>query len=222
MPTPQPSPDAPPAGPPAVRELLPMFLDPAVVSAVWERFCVPLHTIAARHLGPRVRGRVDPEDVVQSVYRTLYRRAKSAAAEAACPPQPAPAAPDDPGLLWKLLVTITIRKAINKRVAQLRRKRSVAATVSGDGPDWEGAAAEPTPAELVEQAESLAALKAALVDAFTHASHRRIAALVLEGRGAKEIAAEVGCVERTVYRVKSEMEESAVGWLGETESGEAP
>jgi DNA-directed RNA polymerase specialized sigma24 family protein len=207
---------------PEIGHLLPMFLDPAVVTAVWERFCIPLQGVAARFLGSRVQGRVGPEDVVQSVYRTLYRRAKSAAAAAAGAPQPArPANPDDPDTLWKLLVTVTIRKAINKRVAHLRQKRSAAATLSGAGPDWAGAAAEPTPAEIAEQAETVANLKAALVGQFDHDLHKRIAAMVLDGARASEVAAAVGCVERTVYRVKREMEDAVAGILTAAELEDA-
>lgn len=201
----------------AVRHLFPMFHDSAALAAAWKDFCIPLHAVAARFLGPQVRSRVDPEDIVQSAYRTLYRRAKSAAADAAGPPPPDPSsAPDDPGLLWKLLLTVTIRKAINKRIAELRAKRSAAATFSGDGPDWAGAVAAPTPAEVAEQAEAVADLKACLIRGFEYVAHQRIATLILEGLSAKEIAARIGCVERTVFRVKREMEEAAVAWLDES------
>lgn len=204
---------------PAVDHLLPMFLDPATIAAVWERFCIPLHSVAARYLGMQVRTRIDAEDVVQSVYRTLYRRAKSTASAAAGPtPTTHPTKLDDSDSLWKLLVTVTIRKAINKRVTQLRLKRSVAATTSGEGPDWAGAATEPTPDEIAEQAESVANLKTSLIATFNHDLHKRIAALLLEGRNAAEIAALVGCVERTVYRVKRDLEEAAIGLLGVLEA----
>ena len=47
------APDATPeaaGGHSAVRHLLPVFLDPAAVEAIWKEFWVPLHAVAARHL----------------------------------------------------------------------------------------------------------------------------------------------------------------------------
>lgn len=206
----------------AVSQLLPMFRNPELVEAIWKRFCVPLHRVAARYLGEHVRVRIDPEDVVQSVYRTLYRRALSVASAASGPTPPTgPVSPDDPDALWKLLATVTMRKAINKRMSQLRLKRSVAMTVTDAGLDWAGATAEPTPAELGEQEQAVANLKRALSGGFKHDLHKKIAALVLDGRSAAEVAAEVGCVERTVYRVKRELEEAAFGVLAGLETEDA-
>jgi len=155
------------------------------------------------------------------VYRTLYRRAKSTAIAVAGPTPPTHTTRlDDHDSLWKLLVTVTIRKAINKRVAQLRQKRSAAATTSGDGPDWAGVSAGPTPDELAEQEESVANLKQSLIATFNHNLHKQIVALVLEGQSAAEVAAAVGCVERTVYRVKRELEDATIGLLTPPEAEE--
>jgi hypothetical protein len=74
--------------------------DPAAAELVFARYAQRLVRVAEQHLSRKLAGRVDGEDVVQSVFRTFFRR--SAAGEFRI---------DNSGQLWRLLVTITQRKA---------------------------------------------------------------------------------------------------------------
>ena len=69
----------------------------------FERFSRQLIGLARRHLGAQLQHKVDPEDVVQSVYKSLLLRYG----------QDALAAEGWQGL-WGLLTTITIRKCADR------------------------------------------------------------------------------------------------------------
>ena len=59
-----------------VSELLPQLLggDPEAARAVFDRYSARLVRLADQHLSRKLAGRVDGEDVVQSVFRTFFRR----------------------------------------------------------------------------------------------------------------------------------------------------
>lgn len=67
---------------------------------IFEHFSQRLCRLAQRHLSARVRPRVDEEDVVQSVFRTFFQRDAQGLFQV-----------DHSDELWRLLVTITVRKA---------------------------------------------------------------------------------------------------------------
>jgi ECF sigma factor len=50
--------------------------DDEAAAVIFQRFVNQLAAHAHRHLAPAVRRQTDPEDVVQSVYRTFFRRAR--------------------------------------------------------------------------------------------------------------------------------------------------
>src|SRR3954451_707168 len=74
--------------------------DPDAPDAVDALFARRLTRIAEQHLSRRLAGRLDGDDVVQSVFRTFFRR--SARGEFQI---------DNSAQLWRLLVTITLHKA---------------------------------------------------------------------------------------------------------------
>src|SRR5262249_8421350 len=52
--------------------------DPATAEEFWRRFGPVLNQVAEKNLDQRWRRRFGPEDVVQSVCRTFFRRARAA------------------------------------------------------------------------------------------------------------------------------------------------
>jgi len=107
--------------------------------------------------------------------------------------------------LWKLLVTITARKATAKRRSQFSQKRG-GGHVRGESifiqPDDSEAGiadifgTEPTPEFAVSVAEDCRVLLERLPDE----TLRQIALWTLEGYRTDEIAGKLGCVRRTVER----------------------
>jgi DNA-directed RNA polymerase specialized sigma24 family protein len=172
---------------------------------VWVRFCRPLIARAAAKLGPAVRGRVSPEDVVQSCFRTFFRRAAAGEFVGAT----------DAEAVFRLLMTITTRRALNARRYQLQKRRSARLTVSGDWDGWEGLRSEPTPGEQAEYDDLLATLKDRVRDDLGIDRHREIAELTFAGRRPEEIAAQLGCAVRTVFRVHARMREVATQLLAD-------
>jgi len=107
--------------------------------------------------------------------------------------------------LWKLLVTITARKATAKRRAYFAQKRG-GGQVRGESVfgyqegDQEGFAnilgTEPTPELAVSVAENCRQM----LDQLHDETLRQIALWTLEGYRTEEIADKIGCVRRTVER----------------------
>lgn len=91
--------------------------------------------------------------------------------------------------LWRLLAVITIRKALNiqrrKRLAQ-NNNEDIIEVLSRD----------PSPEEVVQMSDQIEMLLGQL----DSDEHRRIALLKVEGRTNEEIAAQLGCVVRTIER----------------------
>src|SRR5262249_35780113 len=73
--------------------------NPRAPELLFRRYAVRLARLAEQHLSRKVAVRVDGEDVVQSVFRTFFRRCASGEFTV-----------DGSGRLWRLLVTITLNK----------------------------------------------------------------------------------------------------------------
>jgi RNA polymerase sigma-70 factor (ECF subfamily) len=167
-------------------------------SQVFNRFANRLIELARRRLDPQIRRKLDPEDVLQSVFRTFF--AHHAAGEIT----------DLQGWdnLWALLVVITLRKC-GKRIkyfysASRDVQREVSGPLSGadGGVDAGTSSDEPTPSEAAMMNETLEHL----MNAF-EGRHRQILALSLQGYTTREISSEVGCTERTAFRVLKRVKE---------------
>ena len=159
---------------------------------LWERYVPALLHLARRHLDKKLLHRADEDDVLQSMYASFCIRQQRDNFELA--------GRDD---LWKLLVTVTLRKARNaarrhrQQTRDYRRER-------GDG-DSNGRglghefldASEPTPDDVAAFNEELERHLHALGDPVL----RRIAHYKLEGYTNKEIARQMdNCTERTIER----------------------
>ncbi len=166
--------------------------DERVVAEFCDRYGDALQRVAEKHLAPGVRRRVGPEDVVQSVFRTFFRRARVGEFQLA-----------DGDALWRLLCAIALTKAREQMRFHLRKKRGLdRETPIGPRPDDSGAAGldaadpRPTPAEAAEFADFFRQALAGLDE-----EERQVAELKLQELTNDEVAARLGSSERTVRRI---------------------
>jgi DNA-directed RNA polymerase specialized sigma24 family protein len=169
--------------------------DPVATRRLWERYFADLVRLARARLGDAPRGAADEEDAALSAFDSLCRGAEHGRFPRL----------DDRDDLWRVLVTITARKAADLVQHERRLKRGgghvrteadLAAAALEAGGIGQAPAREPSP--------ELAALVAdecrRLFDALPDASLRRVAQLRLEGYTDREIAAELNCGLSTVER----------------------
>src|SRR5262249_11119131 len=125
--------------------------DDEAARRIWERYVQRLLALAEQDIEQSVRARIGAEDVVQSAFRSYFRR--RADYDLA-----------DRDELWSLLVTITLNKVRNANRHHRRQRRDVRRTQSDgavNGLEGEGGAFDlmsdevPTPAEAVALAEEL-------------------------------------------------------------------
>jgi RNA polymerase sigma-70 factor (ECF subfamily) len=172
--------------------------DEEAARAVFERFARRLVGLASRRLPEVLRPKIDPEDVVQSVFRSFFARH-----------QAGQFALEEWDGLWGLLAVLTARKCSGRldhflaACRDVRRETKPAPAAAGDSaPTWQPAAAGPSPAEAAILDETLGQALAAVKEA-----QRPIVLLRLQGFRESEIAARVGCTERTVERVLKKVRE---------------
>jgi len=166
--------------------------DEAVVGQFWAEYGGRLQGLAAQHLTGRLYRREAPEDVVQSVCRTFFRRAKGGQFDLA-----------DSESLWRLLCAITLTKVREKARYHGREKRRFGreqeagpgAGRSGDPCQWL-AGREPTPDEAAEFNDELSQLLSGL-----DGEEQQLVELKLQQCNNSEIAQRLGCSERTVRRI---------------------
>lgn len=171
--------------------------DEQAAGALWQRYFDALVKLAQRQLDGAPRRVADEEDVALSVFRCLCDGA-------ACGRFGKLLDRDD---LWRLLVTITVQKAIDQRRRWTAKKRgggkvrgdSVFANV-GDGNPPTGldriVSDQPTPELLALLAEQQQLLLQSLADE----TLRRTALLRMEGRTNEEIAEALRITPRSVER----------------------
>jgi DNA-directed RNA polymerase specialized sigma24 family protein len=172
--------------------------DPAVRDAaarsIWDRYFRDLLALARQNLDRRIRLRTDEEDVAQSMFKSFCMRQQRGEFDLAGRDE-----------LWRLLVTITLRKARNAAKAQRREKRDVTReqTIPG-GDESESAvwvleqmeASDPSPGVAVVLNEALERRLQALADP----DLRQVALWRLEGYTNGEIAGRLDCTARSVER----------------------
>jgi RNA polymerase sigma-70 factor (ECF subfamily) len=165
--------------------------DEAAAAELFDRFARRLIGLARGRLDALVRQKVDPEDVVQSVFKSFFLR--HAAGQW-----------DLGGWdgLWALLTTMTLRKCGRRAGYYHAGRRDVRREVSprpGGESAWEACAAlarDPSPEEAAALGETLEELLAPL-----DGRDRGIVVLSLQGCDTAEVAAAVGCSRRSVQRV---------------------
>jgi RNA polymerase sigma-70 factor (ECF subfamily) len=166
--------------------------DQDAAAQVFDRYAKQLIHLAWRQLGPKLRQKLDPEDVLQSVFRSFFSHQ---------------AAGEIKGLeswdnLWGLLVVITLRKCRRqiKRFHYAKRdiqRETPAPSSDPESDSYDGLPSdEPTPAEAAMLTETVEQLMNRM-----DARQQEIFSLTLQGRTVPEISEELGCTERLAFRV---------------------
>ena len=171
--------------------------DEGAAQNIWNRYYAQLVSLARRKLRSDHRRMADEEDVALSAFNSFYQ----GVAAGRFPKL------DDRQDLWKLLVTITARKATAYARHEQRQKRGggrvrgesvlVGADSSGQAGDINAVVgAEPTP----EFAALVAEQCRRLLDCLDSESLRQVAMMKLEGYNNVEIAEKLDCARETVQR----------------------
>jgi RNA polymerase sigma-70 factor (ECF subfamily) len=164
--------------------------DDAAARRLFERYQARLIALAHDHLSRRLAGKVDSEDVLQSVFKSFFVGHRAGKYEL-----------DSWNRLWGLLTKITLHKCIN-RVEYFRagcrdveREVSMQAPGGSDNSSLAILDREPAPIEAAILTETVEQLLRGY-----NADDRQIIQLVLEGYTIEEISAQVGWSERKVRR----------------------
>ncbi len=177
--------------------------DEAGAREIFERFAKPLIAHARLRMAPRVRQKVDPEDVVQSAFKSFFRRQADEQFTF-----------DDWEGLWGLLLQITIRKCHRwaERFSAQRRNLGAETPLSSvDRSDRfdQPSGHEPGPSEVAILNETIDALKAEL-----DPIEWDILTLRLDEHSVLEISRMVSRSERTVARALQRIRRLLGGELG--------
>ncbi|MEM7453965.1 MAG: sigma-70 family RNA polymerase sigma factor [Planctomycetota bacterium] len=161
--------------------------------------------LASRKINQRFRSKIDPDEVVQSVFASFFRRAADGDFEL-----------NTWNDLWALLVTITLRKCRTKTTGFRTLKRNVAREQSISPGKSESSihirSSEPSPEESALFNETLDQLFDLLSPL-----QQSIVSLRLQGYSNVEISQQIGRTERTVYRALKQVREVFVQFESDDE-----
>lgn len=172
--------------------------DQDAAEEIFSRYMNRLIGLAKSRLSEKMKSRVDPEDIVQSAYRSFFRHAQDDRYELR-----------RSGDLWRLLAAITINKTMGQVEFHTAAKRSI---------DQEGeltaesvshlvahiaVSREPSVEEAVALTDEIEVLLAML-----QPNERSILELRLQGKSSEQIAEELQCSPRTVRRTVERVKKS--------------
>ena len=161
---------------------------------LFDKYCERLMKLAKRRIGQRMASRFDPEDVIQSAFRTFFTRVKN--------DEFTFEAEDD---LFKLLVRLTVRKTLRRIEHHSAAKRNPNLEAAQRTDDVE-------PFSLVASHTVTPDMEVALIDEFQDfignlpELDRKVIELKIQGYSTVEIAEQVGSYERKVRRVLERIE----------------
>src|SRR5262245_36213292 len=158
----------------------------------FERFTRRLIGLARNHLDARLQHKIDPEDVVQSAYKSFFLRYGEGMLAA-----------EGWDGLWGLLTKITLRKCADRVRYHRAERRDLAREATApdraeDAEPWrEAIGREPTPEEAAVLAETTEHLLRGL-----EGDERQIIELSLQGYSTEEISERLGRASRSVRRLR--------------------
>ena len=185
--------------------------DEAVVNEFWREYAAPIQRLAEHRMSQALKRRLGPDDILQSVGRTFFRRLGKGEYHF-----------DKSDDVWRLLCAITLTKVRQHTRFHLRKRRGMDREVSLEGSST-GASRElenrapapgPTPAEAVEFADQMQHLCDALSE-----EERHVVLLKLEGLDGPGIAQRLECSERTVRRLLERVRKQWEKELGKSLGG---
>jgi RNA polymerase sigma-70 factor, ECF subfamily len=165
--------------------------DQDAATKVFRLFATKLIGLARTKLDIRIRRKEDPDDVVQSVFRSFFTRHRDGEYDLATWDS-----------LWSLLTVITVRKCQSRAKHYGTKRRDVKREV--DGAPQEGAAAgqrEPISPESSPFENCVATETEERMMRGLKPEEREIIELFRQGHTSPEISARLGRAERTVRRV---------------------
>ena len=167
---------------------------------IFDRYVRRLIELARQRISPQLARRIDPDDVVQSAYRSFFVHAWDGDFVL-----------QRAGDLWRLLAGITLNKLHGQIERHTAQRRTVAREQEAvGGGDRNLAAAEPSPAEAAGLAEQLQRIMQQL-----NAVERQVLEMRLQGSTIAEIADSIDRSQRTVRRLldklRRQMEQRLLG-----------
>lgn len=152
-----------------------------------DRYMEKLLSLVKRNLASRYSSRLDPEDVVQSVFRSWFKDAKEGKITAASERD-----------IWKLLSVVALNKVRNKIKFHDAQRRSVQRTSDND--EVIAGVPEPTEGDAQDFLEMMEAVGERLEE-----KARRTLELLLDGLSVSEIADELGRTTKSIGRYKKQI-----------------
>lgn len=166
--------------------------DEMAAHEVFQRFVRKLVRLARRQFDAALGRKVDPEDVVQSAFKSFFLRYGVGKLEVR-----------DWDNLWGLLTIITLRKCLDRveyhhaERRDVQREAAARPGTAGTEPWWEAVAREPRPEEAAVLAETVELLLRGLEE-----DDRPILEMSLQGYTTQEISEHLGRPERSVRRLR--------------------
>jgi RNA polymerase sigma-70 factor (ECF subfamily) len=163
------------------------------------RYAQRLRGLARAQLSPALAGRIDLDDVVQSVFGSFFRRASDGYYDVPVGEE-----------LWRLFLVLALHKVRGQAAFHRAARRDVGRTVGIE----EGGTAEPDDGG---DAEALALLQVSIAEVLERlpAPQRQMVELRIEGFEVSDIAEKVGRSKRTTERLLQEARERLRGLLQE-------
>lgn len=155
-------------------------------TALYVRYAQRLQALAKAKTSPALAARIDPEDVVQSVFRTFFRRASEGHYDV-----------PEGDELWKLFLVISLNKIRTLAGFHRAAKRDVSSTVGLEHSESAVAAHHGSQEEALRTLEMI--IDETLGD--LPEAQREMIRLRIEGHGVTEIAETTRRSKRSVERV---------------------
>ena len=156
---------------------------------LFDRYVERLLLLARWHISDRLRPRIDPDDVVQSVFRTFFIRLRNDSFTF-----------DEADDLFKLLARITLHKTLRQvafhRAARRSPEREIRSNNEDDDTIMQLLDTEPDPETVVEFADHLKVF----LSKFS-VQEQQIIEMRLQGHTSEEIADKLGTYDRKIRRV---------------------
>ncbi len=167
-------------------------------TSLYLRYAERLSRLANREVSADLARRVDSDDIVQSVFRTFFRRAASGQYDVV-----------DREDLWKLLLVMALNKIRSSGSFHRAAKRSASKTISIDG----DVSAQQLPKNQQEAFHVLKLTVEEIVGSLP-TEHRDIVWLRIEGLEFDEIVNRTGRAKRTVERILQSFRQKLFSSLG--------